>query len=108
MNFYDLTFSDGKTGRCIVMNLTQIQPVDVAGVHSIFHDGYLASMTRVIGDPPARLPWKRQTATLWTLGRFALSKLPDGKFHCFWPGGEVTGGKDEISEAVRENWADGI
>lgn len=73
-----------------------------------FQPGYLVSMTRIIGEPPIKLPWKRQTATLWTLGLFALSKLPDGTFHCFWPGGEVTGGKEEISAAVRENWQKGV
>lgn len=108
MNFYDLVFADGKTGRCIIMEPDEDPAVDVTGVHSIFSDGYLVTMDRVIAPPPARLPWKRRTETLWTLGLFALSRLPDGQFHCFWPGGQVTGGKEEISAAVRENWANGV
>lgn len=107
MNFYDLTFSDGKTGRCIVMEPDADPAVDVAGVHSIFHDGYLASMTRVIGDPPARLPWKRD-GQAWRLGSFELIKLDGGRFRVTWPNGSEEGGKDEISAAVRENWSKGI
>lgn len=100
MNFYDLEFSDGKRCRMIDPDGDGLEPTN-------FQPGHLIGMTRVIGEPPDRLPWKRQTATLWTLGRFALSRLPDGTFHCFWPGGEVTGGKEEISAAVRENWQEG-
>lgn len=107
MNFYDLTFTDGKTGRCIVMVPDADPAVDVAGVHSIFRDGYLTSMTRVIGEPPAKLPWKRDGAG-WRIGSFRLGRLDAGRFRVTWPGGSAEGGKEEISQAVRRNWAKGI
>lgn len=106
MNFYDLTFTDGKTGRCIVMEPDADPAVDVAGVHSIFRDGYLASMALVIGEPPDRLPWKRD-GSAWRIGSFVLAKLAPDLFRVTWPGGEATGGKEEISAAVRENWTNG-
>ena len=85
---------------------------DKKGVQSIFHPGYVTGMRRIIAPPPEKLPWKRQTESLWTIDNgeriFALSRLPSGEFHCFWPGGEVTGGKDAISSAVREHWSEGV
>lgn len=86
--------------------------VERASVSSIFHPGYVTDMRRIVAPPPEKLPWKRNAANLWSIdngGRiFALSKLPSGEFHCFWPGGEVTGGRDVISSAVREHWSEGI
>lgn len=108
MNFYDLAFSDGKTGRCIVMEPDADPAVDVAGVHSIFHDGYLASMTRVIGDPPEKLPWKRVANDRWELHRFLLTRVSAGHFYLTWPDGSTEGDKDHVSAAVRENWRDGV
>lgn len=107
MKVFDLDFSDGKRCRCISMEPDPDEQVERANVESIFHPGYVTGMHRIVAPPPEKLPWKRQHATLWTLGRFALSKLPGGTFHCFWPGGEATGGKQEISAAVRENWESG-
>ena len=84
------------------------EQVERSNVESIFHPGYVTEMRRIVAPPPEKLPWKRQSTNLWTLGLFALSKLPDGSFHCYWPGGEVIGDKDVISSAVREHWAEGV
>lgn len=105
MNFYDLVFADGKTGRCIVMVPDEDPAVDVAGVHSIFRDGYLVTMARVIAPPPTKLPWKRDGA-VWRLHRFVLRK-DGGLWRLSWPGGGVYGTKEHISAAVRENWTSG-
>lgn len=107
MNFYDLEFTDGKTGRCIVMEPDADPAVDVAGVHSIFRDGYLSRMTRVIGAPPAKLPWKRVANDRWELHRFILRKDGD-LWRLSWPGGGVYGDKEQVSQAVRENWVNGV
>lgn len=106
MLIFDLTFTDGKACRYLCPDPEATEATERGSLEAIFC-GRLASMVRIIAPPPEKLPWKRQHATLWTLGLFALSRLPNGEFHCFWPGGEVTGGKDEISAAVRENWAKG-
>lgn len=106
MHTYQLKFSDGKTCRCIVMEPGQDAAVDVAGVHSIFHEGYLQSMQRVIAPPPARLPWKRVANDRWELHRFVLRKDGD-LWRLSWPGGGVYGDKEHVSAAVRENWTNG-
>jgi len=103
MLIFDLTFTDGKSCRYLCPDPEATEATERASLEGIFC-GRLASMVRIIAPPPDKLPWKRQTETLWTLGKFALSRLPTGGFYCFWPGGEVTGGKDEISAAVRANW----
>lgn len=108
MNFYDLKFTDGKTGRCIVMEPDADPAVDVAGVHSIFHYGYLATMTRVIAPPPTKLPWKRVANDRWELHRFVLTRVSAGHFYLTWPNGSTEGDKDHVSAAVRENWANGV
>lgn len=108
MNFYDLTFTDGKTGRCIVMEPDEDQAVDIAGVYSIFRDGYLATMTRVIAPPPTKLPWKRVANDRWELHRFVLTRVSAGHFYLTWPNGSTEGDKDHVSAAVRENWAKGV
>lgn len=107
MKSYDITFTDGKTCRCIIMEPDADPAIDVAGVHSIFHAGYLSSMTRVIGEPPAKLPWRRD-GSIWRIGSFELTKLEAGWFRVTWPGGSDEGGKDDISAVVRENWSDGV
>ena len=91
MHTYQLTFADGKTCRCIIMEPEEDPAVDVLGVHSIFAPGYLVTMDRVIAPPPERLPWKRDGA-VWRLS---------------WPGGGVYGTKEQVSAAVRENWTSG-
>lgn len=103
MKIYDLQFTDGKQCRHIVPQPQDTEEEELRITQAIFC-GRLASMVRIIAPPPEKLPWKRKHATLWTLGLFALSRMPDGSFHCFWPGGEVTGDKDAISAAVRSNW----
>ena len=107
MKVFDLTFADGKRCRSIVMEPSEDEAIDRAGIASIFHDGYVAGISRIVAPPPEKLPWKRTHPGRWELGQFALMKKADGTFHCFWPGGEVTGGKDEISAAVRQNWDKG-
>lgn len=107
MRIYDLTFTDGKQCRHIVPQPQETEEEELRITQAIFC-GRLKSMARIVAPPPERLPWKRQTETLWTLGLFALSKMADGSFHCFWPGGEVTGDKDVVSSAVRENWSFGV
>lgn len=108
MNFYDLVFADGKTGRCIIMEPDEDSAIDVAGVHSIFRDGYLVTMDRVIAPPPAKLPWKRVANDRWELHRFALTRVSAGNFCLTWPGGSTEGDKDHVSAAVRGNWANGV
>jgi len=107
MHIYDLSFADGKSCRCIVMEPCADTSEDIKGATNIFKPGYLQSMDRVMAPAPTKIPWKKQAASLWTCQGFALSRLESGQFHCFWPGGEITGGKDEISAAVRENWQKG-
>ncbi len=107
MHAYDLTFSDGKTCRCIALEPDDDPGVDVAGIRSVFRDGYLVSIDRVIAPPPIKLPWKRAANDRWELNRFVLRK--DGAlWRLSWPGGGVYGDKDHVSAAVRENWTKGL
>lgn len=99
MKFYDLEFADGKRCRMIDPDGDGLAPTN-------FQPGYMVSMTRIIGDPPAKLPWKRVANDRWKLHNFTLRK--DGKlWRLSWPGGGVYGDKDHVSAAVRENWAAG-
>lgn len=107
MLIFDLTFTDGKACRYLCPDPEATEAIERASLEAIFC-GRLASMDRIITPPPARLPWVRQTNTLWTLNLFALSRIGPDEFHCFWPGGEVTGDKDEISATVRLRWNEGI
>jgi hypothetical protein len=107
MLIFDLEFTDGKACRYLCPDPEATVESERASLEAMFC-GRLASMVRIITPPPAKLPWKRQHKTLWTLGLFALSRLDTGEFHCFWPGGEVTGDKDAISAAVRRNWSLGV
>lgn len=104
MHILDLSFADGKRCRCIVMEPTTAEE-DAAAVRSMFHAGYLVAVERVMPRPPAKLPWRRDGSGGWVLHGFRLDKLEAGRFRVVWPGGEVEGGKDEVSEAVRANWA---
>lgn len=108
MNFYDLVFADGKTGRCIVMEPDEDPAIDVAGVHSIFAPGYLVTMDRVIAPPPERLPWKRVANDRRELHRFLLTRVSAGHFYLTWPDGSTEGDKDHVSAAVRQNWTNGL
>lgn len=106
MQSYDLTLSDNKTFRCVCLESAGDEAEDMRQIVLPFQTGpQVVSVKRVITPPPTKLPWKRSAGGLWVLGRFILSKLPTGEFHCFWPGGEAVGGKDEISAAVRANWS---
>lgn len=107
MLIFDLTFTDGKACRYLCPDPEASEHTERASLEAIFC-GRLASMERIVAPPPTKLPWERQSKTLWTLHLFALSRLEDGTFHCFWPGGEVTGDKDEISAAVRIHWQEGL
>lgn len=108
MHILDLKFSDGRACRCIVME-PETDKSDQAGIRSIFHEGYLAGIERRIPPCPEKLSWKRDHAAgdpVWRLHRFTLRK--DGaEWLVEWPGGSARGGKDEVSSAVRENWASG-
>lgn len=105
MHILDLTFSDGRACRCIVMEPTTDEE-DQNGIRSIFHDGYLTGIERRIPECPEKLPWRRVSPGQWTLHRFTLSKHAYG-WLVEWPGGSVSGGKDEVSAAVRKNWVYG-
>ncbi len=107
MLIFDLTFTDGKACRYLCPDPDANEKTERASLEAIFC-GRLKSMDRIVTPPPAKLPWERQTRTLWTLNLFALSRLEDGTFHCFWPGGEATGDKDEISAVVRLHWDEGL
>lgn len=108
MKVFDLSFTDGKSCRCIVLEESADDPEEERQLRNNFHPGYVATVARVMPPPPTKIPWKRQHKTMWTCGLFALSKLDSGDFHCFWPGGEVTGDKAAVSKAVRENWNLGL
>lgn len=107
MLIFDLTFTDGKSCRYLCPDPESTEQTERAALEAIFC-GRLSSMVRIIVPPPEKLPWKRQTESLWTIDNgeriFSLARLPSGEFHCLWPGGEVIGGKDDISSAVRDNW----
>ena len=108
MQIFELKFSDGKSCTCLIPDPLDSDDANENDLRGIFQPGYMVAADRVIPRPPTKLPWIRQSKTLWTLNLFALSRLPSGEFHCFWPGGEVTGGKDEISAAVRLHWEEGL
>lgn len=101
MHILDLTFTDGKRCRCIVME-PETEEEDAAGIRSIFQ-GRVASIERRVPECPEKLPWRRD-GKVWRIGRFELTRIGEGRFRVTWPGGSTEGGKDEISQAVRENW----
>lgn len=103
MLIFDLTFTDGKACRYLCPDPDATEATERASLEAIFC-GRLASMVRIIAPPPEKLPWRPVKKGLWRCNLFVLKKLDEGSFNCFWPGGEVTGGKDEISAAVRANW----
>lgn len=101
MKIYDLEFTDGKRCRYIAAQPEDSEQEELQGLRDMFC-GRLVSMTRIIAPAPTKLPWKRD-GSVWRIAGFTLSKRGD-KFHCEWPGGEIVGGKDEVSAAVRESW----
>lgn len=105
MHIYDLTFTDGKTCRCIIPE-PESEAQELASMQAMFGGDRLKSMTRIVAPPPEKLPWKR-SGDKWVLHRFELRKLESGYFRCEWPGGSIEGGGEEISAGVRANWADG-
>lgn len=108
MKIFDLSFSDGKTCRVIDPDPDDDESESLRSYGAMFQPGYMVGMEQVIAPPPAKLPWKQQAKGLWTLGLFVLKRMDAHTFHCFWPGGEVTGDKDEISATVRLHWSEGI
>lgn len=102
MLIFDLEFTDGKACRYLCPDPDATEVTERASVEAIFC-GRLASMVRIVTPPPEKLPWKR-SGEGWVIGGFKLIKSVSGVFHCSWPGGEVAGGKDEISATVRANW----
>lgn len=104
MKLFDLRFSDGKGCRCIVLEESGSDAEEERQLRSKFGDDRVVNVTRIKPAAPSKLPWVRQSPGLWIIGLFALSRLPSGEFHCFWPGGEVTGDKDLISSTVRQHW----
>lgn len=107
MKIFDLSFSDGKSCRVIDPHPDEDEAGSLRSYQAMFQPGYLVSMDRAISPPPAKLPWQQQAKGLWTLGLFVLKRMNAETFHCFWPGGEVAGDKDEISATVRLHWAEG-
>lgn len=107
MHVYDFTFADGKSCRVIDPNPGDDPAESLRGFQAIFKPGYLVDMTRIIAPPPERLPWIRQSNTVWTCALFVLERLEAGVLRCTWPGGEVVGDRDEVSAAVRINWLAG-
>lgn len=107
LKVFDLQFSDGKRCRCISMDPDPDEAVERSNVESIFHQGYVTGMQRIVAPPPEKLPWKRE-GDVWRLHRFELRKFESGSFRCEWPGGSIEGGKDAISSAVREHWSEGV
>lgn len=108
MLIFDLNFSDGKTCRVIDPDPDEDASESLRSYQAIFQPGYLLSMDQVIAPPPGKLPWIATKKGIWTLGLFILKRLDAETFHCFWPGGEVTGDKDEISATVRLHWEEGL
>lgn len=113
MHILDLTFSDGRQCRAIVME-PETDEKDQAGIRSIFHEGYLTGIERRIPPCPEKLPWKRNHGSgepVWRLHRFELRRRtsgPGNDWHLTWPGGELfSSSKDEVSAAVRNNWVSG-
>ena len=108
MHIYNLTFADSKSCLVIDPDPDEDASESLRSYQAMFKPGYLVSLDRVVAPPRTKLAWVRQTKTLWTLNLFTLSRLGPNLFHCFWPGGEVTGGKSDISAAVRLHWAQGL
>lgn len=108
MKIFDLLFIDNKTCRVIDPDPDDDEAESLRSYQAMFQPGYLVSMERIISPPPTKLPWEQQKKGLWTLGLFVLKRLDAETFHCFWPGGEVTGDKDEISATVRLRWHEAV
>jgi hypothetical protein len=105
MHNYNLTFADGKTSRCIVMEPAPTEKEDTDGMQMIFFDR-LVSAERVVLPPPEKLPWQRD-GDVWRLYRFELRRQGDGLFLLKWPSGDFAGDKDSVRLAALKNWRDG-
>lgn len=104
MKVFDLKFNDGRTCRAIAL---ETEPTDQADIDSLirkFGADRVTSVQRVFPPPPARLPWERQSNSVWTLGLFILTRVEAGVMRLNWPDGELVGDKEEISATVRMNW----
>lgn len=104
MKVFDLKFTDGRTCRAIAL---ETEPTDQADIDSLirkFGADRVTSVERVFPTPPARLPWERQSNSVWTLGLFVLTRVEAGVMSLTWPDGELVGDKEEISAVVRMNW----
>jgi hypothetical protein len=108
MKIFDLKFSDGKGCRCIVLEESANDDEDKRQLTAKFRDGYVIDIRKVIAPPPVKLPWVRATNDTWTLGLFILTRIGEGLLNCRWPGGDITGDKEEISAVVRLNWESGM
>lgn len=106
MRSYDIVFSDGKRCRCLAPE-DETAEQDMAALADIFcREGYIVSITRCIPPIPEKLPWRLdRAAKCWRLGQFVLTKLEDGALRLEWPGGHMEGSKEEVRQAVVENWA---
>ena len=102
MRVLDLTFTNGKACRCIVMEPGDPSE-DEAGIREIFQ-GRLESITARLPPCPAKLPWQR-AGDVWRLHSFGLRRDGD-QWSLTWPGGSFTGASDEVSQTVRNNWVD--
>lgn len=108
MKIFDLSFSDGKGCRCIVLEESDSDEEDCRQLRDKFRAGYVTDIRKVVAPPPARLPWIRATQDTWTLGLFILTRIGEGLLNCRWPDGDITGDKEEISAVVRLNWESGM
>lgn len=111
MKVFDLSFSDGKSCRCIVLEESADDAEEARQLISTFHPGYVVDVKRVMPPAPSKLPWRRSGENCWRLNQFTLSKIIDSV------SGEQVGwclkwldqtlfcnDKESISAAVRANW----
>lgn len=106
MRIYDLTFADNKRCRCIAMDASETEEQDINSIRQGFHPGYVSGVDRIVPPIPDVLPWKRD-GQVWRLHQFELSRLSAGQFELSWPGGSMRGSKDEVRQAVVDNWRSG-
>lgn len=108
MKIFDLSFIDGKSCRCIVLEESADDAEEVRQLRNNFHPGYVVDVERVIPPPPSKLPWVAQRKGLWTPGLFILSRIDAETFQLEWPGGSASGDKEEISATVRLHYLEGV
>lgn len=115
MKVFDLSFNDGKSCRCIVLEESADDAEEARHLISTFHPGYVVDVKRVMPPAPSKLPWKRDGKECWRLNQFTLTKITDED------SGESNGwrlqwldqtlfcnDKESISTAVRANWTSGL